>query len=384
MTIGILTKANQSNVENTHGTVKEAISLAYNEYQIQIKTSSSEKIEETTKIASTEMVRIQGEETKETASGTETSFWDFLVGKRYIDGTTGIVDTKELTGQTLSLGNGSGNSDVYKIEEEAGGYVLRYYKEEEISEILWKAEISGVLESELKEKLQQVEGDAGIDSEGNIIDLGDWEYTIISEDTFSLENVRGTDAYPVYTGDIEGGEIKLPILIKDNGVIYELTEIGEKAFYGCEDLVSIVVPDTVTSIDYMAFSECTNLLNITMSKSIKSIGNEAFYETAWYESQNDGVIYIGNVLYKYKGEMPENTMIEIKNNTISISTNAFNGYQELVSVTIPENVIEIDFWAFHGCDNLTSITINKPKDSITGAKWGADNATITWTDGVTE
>ena len=127
MTIGILTKANQSNVENTHGTVKEAISLAYNEYQIQIKTSSSEKIEETTKIASTEMVRIQGEETKETASGTETSFWDFLVGKRYIDGTTGIVDTKELTGQTLSLGNGSGNSDVYKIEEASEGYVLKYY-----------------------------------------------------------------------------------------------------------------------------------------------------------------------------------------------------------------------------------------------------------------
>ena len=380
---GILTRANNAKVENTHATVREAISLAYSEYQIEINAPSSSEIKSSQKIASTEVVQIRGQEIKATEPST-TTFWDFLVGKRYINSTTGIIDIEELIGEKLSLGNGTGNNDVYKIEEESGGYILRYYTDDLTYVMLWRVGVTGLLESELKEKLDLVEEDAGIDSYGNIIDLNDWEYTFISEDTFSLENVRGTDAYPVYTGEIVGGVLNVPTFIKDNGNIYKLTEIGQSAFENCEDLVSIVIPETVTSIDMYAFSRCTNLTSITISKSINSVGVSAFDQTQWYENQSDGLIYVGNALYSYKGEMPENTSIEIRENTVSISSNAFNGYRELVSVTIPESVVEIGWNAFGGCTNLTSITINKPKDSITDAKWGANNAIITWTNGVTE
>ena len=55
---GIVTQANNAKVEQSHGAVKEGISLAYNEYQIEINTASNMKV------ASTKTVQIQGKEEK--------------------------------------------------------------------------------------------------------------------------------------------------------------------------------------------------------------------------------------------------------------------------------------------------------------------------------
>ena len=52
----------------------------------------------------------------------------------------------------------------------------------------------------------------------------------------------------------------------------------------------------------------------------------------------------------------------------TISTNAFNGYSNLVSVTLPNTLIEIESYAFFGCTDLSSITI---PDSVTTIADGA-------------
>ena len=59
---GILTQANNASIQQSHGAVKDAIILAYNEYQIEINTASNSKI------ASTETSQIQGKEEKVLAS----------------------------------------------------------------------------------------------------------------------------------------------------------------------------------------------------------------------------------------------------------------------------------------------------------------------------
>ena len=366
MTIGILTKANQSNVENTHGTVKEAISLAYNEYQIQIKTSSSEKIEETTKIASTEMVRIQGEETKETASGTETSFWEFLVGKRYIDGTTGIVDTKELTGQTLSLGNGSGNSDVYKIEEASEGYVLKYYDEGENSEILWQTNNStnsGLSETELKEKLQQVEGDAFIDSNGNIFDTDKYETLVTDENSFSLtgqswEGEYGTEYENGYFGEFIEGKLEydIPAFLKQGDKIYKLTEISDYVFKSCRDLISVTIPEGVITIGNGAFYNCSGLTNITIPSSVTNIGDSAFHNCDSLITMKipNGVTSIGESAF-YSCESLKN--INIPDGVTIITSSVFQNCSDLSNIIIPKNVTSIGYSAFGDCNSLETITI---------------------------
>ena len=59
---GILTRATQAEEEQADATVKEAISLAWTEYQMMINEPSGEIIENETKIASTTQVKRQGQE----------------------------------------------------------------------------------------------------------------------------------------------------------------------------------------------------------------------------------------------------------------------------------------------------------------------------------
>ena len=146
-----------------------------------------------------------------------------------------------------------------------------------------------------------------------------------------------------------------------------VTSIGDAAFRYCTGLTSITIPNSVTSIGYRAFSECTKLTSITIPNSVTSIGNLAFDRTAWYNNQPDGVVYAGKVLYTYKGTMPENTSIAVKEGTVSISLYAFAECSNLTSITIPNSVTSIGDKAFSECTGLTSITIPNSVTSIGGA-----------------
>ena len=56
-----------------------------------------------------------------------------------------------------------------------------------------------------------------------------------------------------------------------------VTSIGDSAFYGCTSLTSVTIPDSVTSIGGSAFEDCTGLTSVTIPDSVTSIGYEAFY-----------------------------------------------------------------------------------------------------------
>ena len=99
------------------------------------------------------------------------------------------------------------------------------------------------------------------------------------------------------------------------------------------------------------------MTSINIPFSITTIGQAAFDGTAWLESQPDGVVYAGLVAYQYKGNMPNGTIISIKDGTISIASSAFNGCNGLTSVNIPHSVTSIGYGAFQGCSGLTSVTI---------------------------
>ena len=136
-----------------------------------------------------------------------------------------------------------------------------------------------------------------------------------------------------------------------------VTSIGSEAFYACSGLTSVTIPNSVSSINYRAFWNCSSLSSIDIPQSVTKIGDEAFHGTAWYNNQPDGLVYIGNVAYKYKGEMPANTSITIKDGTLGIAGYAFNGFPNLLSVTIPNSVKTINYCAFQECNGLKSITI---------------------------
>ncbi len=55
-----------------------------------------------------------------------------------------------------------------------------------------------------------------------------------------------------------------------------VTSIGDEAFYDCDSLTTITIPDSVTSIGEYAFLHCSNLTSITIPASVTSIGYNAF------------------------------------------------------------------------------------------------------------
>ena len=137
-----------------------------------------------------------------------------------------------------------------------------------------------------------------------------------------------------------------------------VTSIGDEAFTFCNGLTSITIPDSVTSIGEGAFYGCFGLTNVTIPDSVTSIGGFAFYGTAWYDNQPDGLVYAGKVAYKYKGTMPSNTSIVLKEGTLGIAGYAFRGCTGLTSVTIPDSVTSIGNSAFNGCTGLTTVNWN--------------------------
>ena len=144
----------------------------------------------------------------------------------------------------------------------------------------------------------------------------------------------------------------------------KLTSIGNRAFSNCSGLTSITIPEGVTSIGEAAFYNCSSLTSITIPESAMSIGEHAFSGTAWFDKQSDGVVYLGKMIYTYKGEMPVDTSIEVREGTIGIAGNAFRVRKNLTFIMIPESVTWIGNEAFAFCSGLTSITIPENVTSI--------------------
>ena len=143
-----------------------------------------------------------------------------------------------------------------------------------------------------------------------------------------------------------------------------MTNIGDRAFYRCNNLISIVVesgnskydsrdncnaiietssneliigckntviPNGVTSIGDRAFEECSGLTSITIPNGVTSIGQKAF-----------------NGCYGL-------TSVTIGNSVTIIGDNAFYRCSSLSAVTIGRGVTSIGDWAFSECLSLTSV-----------------------------
>ncbi|MCL2086426.1 MAG: leucine-rich repeat protein [Oscillospiraceae bacterium] len=144
----------------------------------------------------------------------------------------------------------------------------------------------------------------------------------------------------------------------------KVTGIPNQAFSGCAGLTSVTIGNGVTVIGYAAFSGCTRLTEITIPDSVTSIEASAFSDTAFLNNQPDGVVYAGNWVIKYKGSMPSNTSVILRNDTRGVADSAFQNQLNLSEMHLPDSVESIGHSAFDGCTGLMEIEIPNGVTSI--------------------
>ncbi|MFA6860616.1 MAG: leucine-rich repeat domain-containing protein, partial [Clostridia bacterium] len=143
----------------------------------------------------------------------------------------------------------------------------------------------------------------------------------------------------------------------------KITKIQFFTFFNCLNLTSITIPDGVTSIGEDSFWNCLKLTGLTIPDSVTDIGKEAFRNCDGLTSITlpVGLTTIENKVFYSCSEL---TNITIPNNLTTIKTEAFSGCSKITNITIPESIIKIDESAFNYCTNLNSITFPNSNFSI--------------------
>ena len=109
--------------------------------------------------------------------------------------------------------------------------------------------------------LMLLPGGIAMAEEAEALTSGDYEYTLNDDGSASITDYSGNAKALTVPAELDG---------------HSVTSIGDKAFYDCESLTTITLPDSVTSIGNYAFFWCTSLTAITLPDSVTSIGDYAF------------------------------------------------------------------------------------------------------------
>ena len=184
--------------------------------------------------------------------------------------------------------------------------------------------------------------------------------------------------YNSYTNEYSGTIIIPSSVTSYSGTTYSVTSIDDNAFYDCEGLTSVTIPNSVTSIGSEAFYGCDGLTELiiedgkeTLSLGCNhyisaSLGEGLFYDCPLKKiylgrnlSYDAGMSYGYSPFYNSKLEE-----ITISNSVTSIGDYAFRNCDGLTSVTIPNSITSIGNSAFRNCDGLTSVTIPNSVTSI--------------------
>lgn len=144
-----------------------------------------------------------------------------------------------------------------------------------------------------------------------------------------------------------------------------LTTIATGSFTYCPALNHVTIPDNVTTIGTSAFSLCNGLSDITLGRGLTTIGDFAFKNCDSLETIQlpSNLKKIGEEAFR---ECDILKSITLPDSVTDIGEAAFSTCPELESITIPENVTTIKSGTFDYCSKLTSITLPAGLTSFQG------------------
>lgn len=131
------------------------------------------------------------------------------------------------------------------------------------------------------------------------------------------------------------------------------TKVPSTKFMSNTTLVSVLLPDTVTTIDQHAVRGCTNLEYINL-ENIQTINDSAFRDSGINPVLNlPSLTTLGN--WTFAGSKVQK-VVSMGSITI-LSGNTFNACPNLLEVTLSDLITEIGASAMQSCGALTTVTI---------------------------
>lgn len=206
----------------------------------------------------------------------------------------------------------------------------------------------------------------------------DYSYDLLEDGTAQITGYRGNDSNLSIPSGLGG---------------IQVTRIGDYAFYGCTDLTSVTIPDSVIELGAKPFIGCEKLTAFTVSpehpalaviegvlfeKATKTLicypmgkaqssyaipqGIQCIGEGAFYKCQNlngitipDSVTTIGDSAFFWCTGL---TDVIIPDSVTAIGNDGFGWCSNLTTVTIPDSVVSLGSNPFQDCKNLTTIQVS--------------------------
>lgn len=233
------------------------------------------------------------------------------------------------------------------------------------------------------------------------------DFTVNEGELISYNGKEAVVTIPDNVTTIAGGAFensKISSVVIPSNVL----NIGEAAFYGCENLESVDIAEGVKTICNSAFADCPSLYSINIPSTVTDIGLGVFADDVALSSLsvygdkyffNDGALYNadstelicylpGSGASEY--EMPFSVKkidkyafwgadklknVRVSNNVEYIPAYAFSGCYSLEMVYLPESVKRIDDYAFYNCHALSYLASeNANVKTSSTALTGCENA----------
>ncbi len=199
------------------------------------------------------------------------------------------------------------------------------------------------------------------------------DYDVFTENGYSyrLNSDNSADIIK-YEGSDEENIIIVPSYLSD----YEVTSIARKAF-NCENVASIVISDTVTSIEDEAFYKCENVLSLTWPSGL--MAEKPF---SGLSNLNELVISFGNdgFMKDLSPELPpvwadsceSITMLTVEDGVRYLGNYSFRDLVNLETVNLPETVEAIGIECFYNDTLIQNIALTSTLKSIGRKAFAAD------------
>ena len=227
-------------------------------------------------------------------------------------------------------------------------------------------------------------GDYGYDADGNKVPL--YTYTLDEDNNATITGYKGNASYLHIPETIDG---------------YTVVGIGEGVFRRKGQILSVVIPDTVTYIGSHCFEECEKLSEVKLSSNIEKLESAAFGNC-----QELKTLTIPKTLTRAGGEygfgqycygpfyncknlkeviveqgiktIPSNLFakcyglekIEIPNSVIKIEESAFREATSLKAIVIPDSVTYIGSHCFEYCEKLSEVKLSSNLEEVESAAFG--------------